>query len=71
MFLKDATKAMRPVVVMITMMAMFPQKAKFELYFFCRTKKSDGKMKLRGTNPMEPTIPITSAKHNSTQQTKL
>ena len=61
MFLKDATNAKIPVIVITAMMAMFAQNADLDVYLLCRTKNRDGKMKLRGTKPIEPTMPITSA----------
>ena len=60
-FLNDAMNAKRPVIVMTAMMAMFAQNVIFDVYLLCRTKNRDGKMKLRGTKPIEPTMPITSA----------
>ena len=61
MFLKDAMKAKMPVIVITTMTPIFAQKEILDVYLLCKMKKSDGKMKLKGTKPIEPTIPITSA----------
>lgn len=65
MFLNEAINARIPVMVMTAMMAMFAQNVIFEVYLRCRTKKRDGKMKLRGTKPIEPTMPITSATNST------
>ncbi len=64
MFLKEAMKARMPVIVITTTIAMLPQYDILVVYLLCRTKNRDGKMKLNGTKPMEPTIPITSAAEN-------